>query len=345
MPSDPASPFETACPMNPTPAEATDPRDLETPVDLPPVEPPSAGFIVQLFVIPAIIVAVVVVVWLLFGKLAGGERDAMSYVETMKSPSANWRAAFELSTLIQNDARLGQDPRLLGELANLLDQDLGLKTDEKLLQYLALTLGTFQTLDAVTESGKKVDVVAVLAKAMEESRPAEVRIAAAASLAKQAARLDGRLDDPRAARALASARTSDAVELRKIAAFALGFLGGPDAAAALKAALDDEDRDVRYNAAAALGRRGDLAALGNFREMLSDRDLNTLLAPLPEPERRSRIEAIELEALNALGVASAAGRLDLPRALRPDVEALGRSGLVSVRSRAQEVLKTLPAGR
>ncbi|MBV8266772.1 MAG: hypothetical protein JO252_10645, partial [Planctomycetaceae bacterium] len=44
--------------------------------DLPPVEAPSAGFIVQLFVIPAVIVAVVIVVWLLFGKLAGGERDA-----------------------------------------------------------------------------------------------------------------------------------------------------------------------------------------------------------------------------------------------------------------------------
>jgi hypothetical protein len=44
--------------------------------ELPPVELPSAGFVVQLFVIPAVVVVVVILVWLLFGKLAGGERDA-----------------------------------------------------------------------------------------------------------------------------------------------------------------------------------------------------------------------------------------------------------------------------
>jgi hypothetical protein len=63
--------------------------------DLPPVEAPSAGFVVQLFVIPAAVVVVVIIVWLLFGKLAGGERDAMEYVEQLKQPQANWRSAYE----------------------------------------------------------------------------------------------------------------------------------------------------------------------------------------------------------------------------------------------------------
>ena len=62
--------------------------------DLPPVEPPSAGFVVQLFVIPAVVVVVVIIVWLLFGKLAGGERDAMEYVRQLRSPAANWRLRF-----------------------------------------------------------------------------------------------------------------------------------------------------------------------------------------------------------------------------------------------------------
>src|SRR5947209_16744064 len=84
--------------------------------DLPPVEAPSAGFIVQLFVIPAVVVAVIVVVWLLFGKLAGGERDAMEYVRLLRSPGAHWRTAYELASLIQNDPRLSSDPVLLGEL-------------------------------------------------------------------------------------------------------------------------------------------------------------------------------------------------------------------------------------
>ncbi|HLQ43503.1 MAG TPA: hypothetical protein VK137_02140, partial [Planctomycetaceae bacterium] len=43
--------------------------------DLPPVEPPSGRFIVQLFVVPGLIVAAIVGVWLLFGKLASAEQD------------------------------------------------------------------------------------------------------------------------------------------------------------------------------------------------------------------------------------------------------------------------------
>src|SRR5512135_115039 len=100
------------------PHDSSDPLQARgaTPPDLPPVEAPSAGFVVQLFVIPAVVVAVVIVVWLLFGKLAGGERDAMEYVRQLRLSSANWRSAFELASLIQNDAKLGSDPKLLGEL-------------------------------------------------------------------------------------------------------------------------------------------------------------------------------------------------------------------------------------
>ena len=82
--------------------------------DLPPVEPPSAGFVVQLFVIPAAVVVVVIIVWLLFGKLAGGERDAMEYVRQLRSPTANWRLAFELASLIQHDPEDRQRPGVAG---------------------------------------------------------------------------------------------------------------------------------------------------------------------------------------------------------------------------------------
>jgi len=327
--------------MNSKPAKTFGPQDELPPLDLPVVESPSAGFIVQLFVIPAVIVLVVVVVWLLFGKLAGGERDAMSYVDTMKSPNANWRAAYELSSLIHNSPALARDPKLLGELAALLDQDLNLKTDEKLLQYLTYSLGTFQTLDAESGTGRKVDVIAVLCRAFEDSRPAEVRIAAGVSLAEHAARLDGTLEDDRAIKSLAATKPTDSPEVRKIAAYALGFFGGDDATHALKTALNDEDRDVRYNAALALGRRDDNAALGNFREMLSDAALELLYKTTPEAERKSKVESIEIEALHSLGVAAGKGHGSLLTALRPEVETLSRSGLVSVRTRAQEVLKSL----
>ena len=136
------------------------------PADLPPVEAPTAGFIVQLFVIPAVVVAVVIVVWLLFGKLAGGERDAMDYVRQLHSPSANWRAAFELASLIQNDPKLARDPQLLGELTDLLEHDLAHGEDPELTRYVALTLGAFQTLDARLTKGRPVDPLATLASAL-----------------------------------------------------------------------------------------------------------------------------------------------------------------------------------
>src|SRR3954467_729251 len=174
-----------------------DPSQVQGPglSDLPPVEAPSAGFIVQLFVIPAVVVAVGFVVGLLFGKLAGGERDAREYVRLLRSPDANWRAAFELASLIQNDARLAKDPVLLGELTDLLAHDLDRGENPKLTQYVALTLGAFQTLDAKSSSGQPIDPIAVLVRALAASQPPPVRIAAAASLAKHAARLDGKLDD------------------------------------------------------------------------------------------------------------------------------------------------------
>src|SRR3954449_6721555 len=103
-----------------------DPTRGPAPADLPPVEAPTAGFIVQLFVIPAIVVAVVIVVWLLFGKLAGGERDVLEYVRTIRSEYVNrrWRAAYELASLIQNDRKLARDGVLLGQLTTLLDEEL-----------------------------------------------------------------------------------------------------------------------------------------------------------------------------------------------------------------------------
>src|ERR1700733_13898129 len=125
------------------PFENHDPRDSATGpelADLPPVEAPSAGFIVQLFVIPAVVVLVVICVWLLFGKLAGGERDAMEYVRLIRESSSNSRAAnraaFELASLIQNDPKLASDPKLLGELTEVLERDLETLENPEMTQYV-----------------------------------------------------------------------------------------------------------------------------------------------------------------------------------------------------------------
>ncbi len=282
------------------PSDSNDPRGGfpapgTLPGELPPVEAPSAGFIVQLFVIPALVVVVVIVVWLLFGKLAGGERDAREYVRLLRSPNANWRSAFELASLIRNDARLAGDPVLLGELTDLLAYDLDHEGDPELTRYVALTLGAFQTLDAKAPSGKAVDPLAELARALDPKQPPIVRGGAAVSLAKHAARLDGRLDDPRAVAALGEAGGDGDPELRQVAVYALGFFGGEPALKLLRDRLNDPDRFVRYNAAVALARRGDPAARGTVREMLATADLDQVLSFPSKEEKQNKIEAIELE--------------------------------------------------
>jgi HEAT repeat protein len=331
------------------PTDDLDPRDpSRAPAlsDLPPVEAPSAGFIVQLFVIPAIIVAVVIVVWLLFGKLAGGERDAMEYVRLLRAPNANWRAAnraaFELASLIQNDPKLANDPKLLGELTDLLAHDLDHAENPEMTQYVALAIGKFQTLDARSEGGQKIDPLPTLARALSDKQPTPVRIAAAASLAKHAARLEGRLDDEEAVRALDEASENGEPDLRQMAVYALGFFGGTPAAQLLRDRLNDPDRFVRYNAAVALGRRGDPAARGTLREMLSTADLSQAIELPTETEKHNKIEAIELEALLALQTSLDRKRPELVRSLRPEITALSKSGLVSVRNQALALLRGQP---
>ena len=311
--------------------------------DLPPVEAPSAGFVVQLFVIPAAVVVVVIIVWLLFGKLAGGERDATEYVRQLRSQNANWRLAFELASLIQHDAKIGSDPVLLGELSDLLSHDLDQPdADLKLMQYLTLTLGAFRTLEAKSNTGQAIDPLVPLAHALSTKYPTPIRIAAAASLAKQAARMDGKLDDEAAVRALGEAAASGEPEARQMAVYALGFFGGKAAQEQLRDRVkQDEDRYVRFNAAVALGRRGDLAAAGTLREMLSAADLAKVIDLSTDTEKQNKIEGIELEALAALRTSVSNGSTELAKSLSDRLTELSKSGLVSVRSQAQELLQSL----
>ena len=318
------------------------PDHLPPLADLPPVEAPSASFIVQLFVIPAVIVLVVIGVWLLFGKLAGGERDAMEYVRLMRASSTNFRAAnraaFELASLLQNDPKLASDPKLLAELTDLLEHELDQVENPEMAQYVALALGRFNTLEATSSTGQKVDPVSALDRALDAKYSVGIRMAAAASLAKHAARLQGKFEDPRAVEALTKTSEADDSEIRQMAVYALGFFGGDSAVATLRAKLNDADRFVRYNAAVALARKGDLAAKGALAEMLSSQSLDKLITLESATEKQAKIESIELEALNALQDATGDGKTDLAAALKPELTALTASGLVSVRNHAQSLL-------
>ena len=321
------------------------------PNDLPPVEPPSARFIVQLFVIPAAIVLVLVVAYLAlvqlpFGRLANGGRDVMDYVRSIRSDNEHrrWRSAQELANLIQNDARLAKDPALLGELTALLDQELSRPQPDKpqLAQFLALSLGTFQIIQAKPVEGRAVSPVAALARALGPEQPTAVRVAAAISLSRQADREGGSLGDTEAVRALAVASAGGDPEVRQRASYALGYFGGDESLTALRARIhEDEDRSVVYNAAAALARRGDVEASAVVREMLSPEDLAQTLQRSSPSETATAIEAVELEALWGLQ-ASVARRPDLAVKVRPQIEALADKAPRTVRIEALNLLKKLP---
>ncbi len=318
------------------------------PNELPPVEPPSAGFILQLFVIPAVIVAVLIVVVALFGKLAEGRQDAMDYVRAIRSGNDNvrWRAAYDLASLIHNEPELAEDPQLLGELTVLLDQELAkppAQASTEVAQYLSATLGLFHTLQARPVSGRPVDPLASLAKALGPAQPLPVRIAAAESLARQADRSGGVLDHPEVIAALARAAAEGDPELRQRAVFALGFIDGDRSSEILRERVaEDEDRFVRYNAALALARRGDPAARPVLREILSTSDLTEALQGQTPEETRRRVAEIQIEAIHALQTAGERGKPDLTREFRPALTDLAKSGIGSVSIEAQALLKTLP---
>lgn len=322
------------------------PRDHTT--DLPPVEPPTAGFIIQLFVIPALVVAVVVVVWLLFGRLAGGERDAMDYVKLIRSenPNRRWRAAYELASLIQNEPKLASDPVLLGELTALLDTELARPKpdpDDETTRYLTYCLGAFQSLNARTASGQEVDPLATLAHALEPKQPLMVRAAAAQSLGRLGAALPGGLTDETAVSALIRASTDAEPTLRQRACYTLGYCKGDAVAEALRDRVrEDEDRMTRYNAAAALARRDDPLALDTLREMLSPADLAEVVQGDSPSEASRRTEGIILEALWALRDAVKDKRTDLAQSLRPSLTPLTQSKSPDVRLEAENLLKALP---
>lgn len=315
------------------------------PNELPPVEPPNASFVVQLFIIPAIVVSVVIAVWLLFGKLAGGERDVNEYVRIIRSESANrrFRAAYELASLIHNEKQLKTDPKLLGDLAELFQAELNDKTGDntEARQFLAVALGLFEIEDGQTSSGKPIDAMAALAQGLQSNQPTQVRRAAAESIARHAARQEGRIVAENVVGPLAEAARSDEIELRLLATFALGFCGGDASRNALRERLGDSYRDVAFNAAFALIRRDDASALPTLKELLSRTNLEQTI-PLESPrEKANRVEAFQIQALKSLQAAIRSGKTTLANAVVNEVESLKASNFVSVGVEARAVLDSL----
>jgi hypothetical protein len=254
-----------------------DPDVAEIPEDLPRVQPPSAGFIVQLFVVPGVIVAAIVGVWLLFGKLAGGDQDWRGLVVELQNPNEHrrWRAANGLAQILSADQKRGSDGQQLAtnrELAQALSEVLrtelkrGGQTEAELnyQAFVARTLGLFDLPEVVFPA---------LQQAMQPEHDREVRKNALGSVAVMTDRMStagtGNPSDLFAAELLTVSSDGDPL-IRRLSAFALGLFPQEAARERLEVLLDDTDADTRINAAIGLSRSGDVGGIRVFRDVLRE---------------------------------------------------------------------------
>jgi HEAT repeat protein len=297
-----------------------DPKPALSPDDaLPPVTPPSAGFIVQLFVVPGIIVTIIVLVYLSIGWLAQMGGGAEGYVRALERNSdARWQAAYNLAVALHEDPQVEQQsPRrnkqLAGKVADMLTREIDEGSTAKgpiaLRFYLCQALGEFQVPEGLP-------VLVRAAGTQRQAEEADVRRSALKAIGTLSANLR-KLQPPQETAhpdlektVLAAARDSNP-EVRGAAAVALGMVGAPGFTDKLRTMLADSHPNVRYNAAIHLARHGDTACLEVLIEML---DPQATAGVDLEPNERARavkrnlLYLHGLEASRALAEKSRAGK-------------------------------------
>ena len=280
---------------------------------LPPVQPPNAGFLVQLFVIPGLIVLVMVLVWTLIKWLPQMGNDAETNVKALEGNGANrWQAAVNLANLLRGDTsgELKRDRELATRLADKLQQELqSARTSEDALLlrvYLATALGEFHV-----DAGLPVLVEAVTTEEKSDLKPSlrAAAVRAVAVLSSNLKRETGKpvTDSDAVAALIAASRENDSL-LRTTAAFALGEIGGSAAEERLRVLLDDVAHPyARYNAATALARRGEPAVVDVLVELLTtDQPPETSEQDSPDEQvaQRTRLVVSGLEAVWELAEAN-----------------------------------------
>jgi HEAT repeat protein len=285
---------------------------METPRHEP--EPVSVGMMLRLFLVPLAVVFVCVLVFLLFGLLAGDRKTTEDYLNEIRTGTEirRWQAAYELAAWIAT-----HDPENRGE-DNPVDDLVRLHRDSaggdaRIRSYLTLALGRLG--DPVARG--------TLVEALQDD-DGETVIYSAWAL--------GNIGDPAAAPDLAPMLRHSDPGVRKMAAHSLGTLGNPGSIPPLRLRLEDSEVDVAWNAALALGQLGDPMA----RPLLENMIRRDYLQQFPGVDG-ARTDEVMINALRALARLGDAG-------VRPRVEILSRTDpSTKVRSAALTALDQLPA--
>src|SRR5262249_30437931 len=103
-------------------SEPESPVATAPPKGLPPVVPPSGGFIAQLFLVPGLIVTAVVLLLLVFNWYLNGSRSPEQFLNNLDNtnPEVRWRAASDLAQILLRDEHLATDARFALSVAERL---------------------------------------------------------------------------------------------------------------------------------------------------------------------------------------------------------------------------------
>jgi HEAT repeat protein len=279
---------------------------------LPPVEAPSGSFIIQLFVVPALIVLVIVGVSLTFRWLvrrtASQPQEVIAGLE--QGPAiARWQRASELADMLRNErfADFKRNKESAAHLARILEREIeagGMEDGEIAMRvYLAKALGQF-------EVNEGIDTLLKAAETNRDEAEQLVRYRAIEAIAERAYLLNqlkppAQLTHPQLEPSLLKLAGDENPFVRGRTVYALGQLGTPAAIERLEVMVDDPDPDTRYDAAVALAHRGNDKGVATLAEML---DLEEVPAALSKPKegeqsdpfKRAVVVASAIEAVKDL---------------------------------------------
>lgn len=249
--------------------------------NLPPVSPPSAGFLMQLFVVPMVIVVIIVMVCLMFNWLAHlGSKPEDLVDDLTKLNPGSWQKALTIANMLcdPNQAELRQNDVMADRLAEILQAQVerGEMGDEQiqLRVYLCLALGVFEVnngLPALVEA----------ASTQRQPQEIQVRMKAIEALARRADGMPNGQETLRADQGVMNALLEASKQfegggdekalnsqLRSRAAYTYGVIGGEESLNQLHRMTADPDMTVRFNAATGLARNGDARSTPVLLDML-----------------------------------------------------------------------------
>ena len=247
-----------------------------------------ARIVSRFLLVPILVTAVCVAVFLMFGLLSYEPTSPHEYLREIKVRSGErrweaalglsrllenprWQAAFSLSKQIAGNPEAGRDERLVREMIVVFEEARG--QDPRIRRYLALALGRL---------GNPLAADPLLGAVVDED--AETQIHSMWAL--------GALGEMRAVEPLTALLSHRDPGIRKMAAYTLGSLGEPRAAEPLFHALEDDEVDVGWNAAIALSRLGDRRGVPVLLRLLDPASFGALETMSPQSRRETTLEAI-----------------------------------------------------